>query len=192
MTCVWFAVSLGGCDYSGLLNTTVTDARELVKGEIWAVTVSTSTRSVDKYKQMILQTYYVIAPTCEVIGSLPQPNVSLSPISGLPNDHAGIPLRVDWSDYLTHRLSLGNHNNPPPSLLAHLKWTNCEEYDKGISKVWLARICHEGDSGMYKKTVAERYIIACVMENRYTNPFLSIPDISRFFSHFFSSFCEQY
>ena len=41
-----------------------------------------------------------------------------------------------------------------------------EEYDRGISKLWLKRMGNEGLVGGVKKAIAERYVLACVVGNR--------------------------
>jgi hypothetical protein len=50
--------------------------------------------------------------------------------------------------------------------MEHLKWTNHEEYERGISKLWLKRIQNEGELGAAKLDAAERYVLACVVSNR--------------------------
>ena len=54
-------------------------------------------------------------------------------------------------------------------LLYYLKTTNTEEYRNGISILWLKRISEEKEVGQYKRKIAERYILACVVGNRLAN-----------------------
>jgi hypothetical protein len=146
----------GGKDSSTWSRSIVTDAREIVEGEIWVITVRFATRT---------ETCYVIESTCEVLGH-PAPPATLSPTSDA-NEGGYIPLRADWKSYIEHRVSSHSAREAPSSrLLDQLKWTNYEEYDRGISKLWLKRIGFEGELGVAKGIVAERYVLACVVGNR--------------------------
>lgn len=132
----------------------IIDAQELVRGEIWTITVRLS--------PSLTETLYVLEPTCEVIGYLPSNPGVLAPKYTVNPVH----VRADWSTYVAERLLPSSmHALPLSSLIEHLQWTNREEYDRGISKLWLKRIANEGDSGKAKKVVARRYILACVVGN---------------------------
>ena len=75
-------------------------------------------------------------------------------------------LRADWTTYIQQQVSNHRQGNAVQSLLSHLKWANYEEYNRGISKLWLTRIASESLLGLAKKVVAERYVLACVVDNR--------------------------
>ncbi|KAG5646540.1 hypothetical protein DXG03_003307 [Asterophora parasitica] len=133
--------------------TMILDVQELVEGEIWSVELSSS---------MGKEVIYVLECTCEVVGHPPAPHVP--ELDGKTAALDPYPLRADWSVYISQCLSSLPR---PPSLMEHLKWTNHEEYDRGISKLWLSRTQGEGDIGAAKRLVAERYILACVVGNRW-------------------------
>lgn len=136
----------------------VTDAREVIKDEVWCVDVATLDLDGNESRN---ESFYILEETCEVIGR------PTSPGSEESTRHLQA-LRVDWSDYVQFRLlPAGFHSTPPEALCSHLKWTNAEEYDKGISKIWLKRIVNEGSLGLYKRRIAERYVLACVAGNRW-------------------------
>lgn len=159
MTRLWFLLSIGGepKDPTAWTRGVIIDAQELVKSEIWSITTRDSSYSPPK-----LETFYVLESTCEVVGH--PPSISDSETSATSRS---IPVRADWSAYIAHRLLPPSmHDSPPPSLIQHLKGTNYEEFDKGISKQWLHRIANEGEIGIAKRTVAERYVLACVFGNR--------------------------
>ena len=123
----------------------IVDCNEVVKDEIWTVTICS---------QGMREEYYVLEPTCEVIGCQ---------VSPLRNSSQRLQPRVDWSSYISQRIS-----ENVISLVDRLKWTNQEEYEKGISKHWLNRIREEGQVGEAKARVAEKYILACIVANRYS------------------------
>lgn len=144
-------------DRESCSNIFLTDAREVLKDEVWCVDVVT--QDVDG-KKTLRESFYVLEETCEVIGR-PAPTGSEEATRHVQA------LRVDWSDYIQFRLlPAGFHSSPPEPLHSHLKWTNAEEYDKGISRLWLKRTEKEGPLGLYKRTIAERYVLACVVGNR--------------------------
>ena len=125
---------------------TITDVQEVVKGEIWCITVKKRNGSRRSVK------FFVLEATCEVIGSP----------AGLDQC---LPSREDWSKYIeNHMLERGAEKTI--GLVNHIRWTNHEEYDDGISKVWLKRVKEEGVIGQLKRTVARRYVLACTMANR--------------------------
>ncbi|KAG0703794.1 hypothetical protein DFH29DRAFT_915118 [Suillus ampliporus] len=164
LTRLWFTLSVGtnGRDPSAWLNDTVEDAQEIVKGEIWAITIRTGNS---------LSEFYVLESTCEVIGralNAPQFEVYSSG------------LRADWSEYIT---SYTGASVEPRSLISeHLRWANYEEYDRGISRHWLRRISGEGDVGLSKKVVAERYVMACVVANSVSGQWMSSNQMAQEFA----------
>lgn len=122
------------------------DAQEVVKGEIWSITVRDGSA---------LSVFYVLGSTCEVIGRARNaPRLEVYP-SGL---------RSDWSEYISSHTCASME--PRSLILEHFRWANHEEYDRGVSRHWLRRISSEGDIGLWKKVVAERYVMACVVANR--------------------------
>lgn len=148
LTRLWFTLSVGTNeqDPSAWLKHTVEDAREVVKGEIWAITIRDGNS---------LSEFYVLESTCEVIGrALNAPQLEVY-FSGL---------RADWSRYISSHTSVST--GPRNLISENLRWANYEEYDRGISRHWLCRISGEGDVGLSKKVVAERYVLACVVVNR--------------------------
>lgn len=155
MTRLWFEVSIPYIDYSDIYSLFVEDVQPVVNKEIWSIKIK------DRRKKSI-QSYYILESTCEVIGS------SESSLMGSSNiSQTSITMRVDWSNYITQYQSTEQTHDSPSFLLNRLKTPNAEEYYGGISKVWISRVEREGDLGAYKKTVAKRYIIACVVGNRY-------------------------
>ena len=131
---------------------TITKVEEVIPDEIWKITVQSSSSN---------RVYFVVEATCEVIGQSDEGNNRSAKTCYL---------RPDWEEYIETKL--GSLPLPAPpcdvplGLLEHLHWSNHEEYAKGISKIWMARIRTEGDLGLAKLTVAQRYITACVVSNR--------------------------
>jgi hypothetical protein len=159
LTRLWFLVSIGGDRKDPLAwsRGVVADCQEIIAGEIWSVTVHFCSHT---------ETFHVLEQTCEVVG---HPTASSHPATLDFSSSAGskLHLRSDWAAYIAHRvLPPSMHNSPPTPLLDHLRWSNYEEYDKGISKVWLNRVDHEGETGKEKREMAERYVLACVAGNR--------------------------
>ena len=155
MTRLWFELSIGS-DHQDLHSWQVVDVQELAKGEVWSVSCLSPSSA--------METFYVLESTCEVIG---RPSASSNPNTTETRDFPSLPVRVDWSEYIFQRLlPQSAHDLPPPPLFQHIKWTNHEEYDKGISRHWLSRIAGEGAMGIAKHAVAERYVLACVVGNR--------------------------
>ncbi|KAI5121390.1 hypothetical protein M0805_003162 [Coniferiporia weirii] len=171
MTRVWFTLSLNMRDCERVKRTTVLDAKEVVKDEIWSITVETYVST----SRTTRETFHVLEPTCEVIGLSISQKKPIEFGASNPADASKPPsIRVDWSDYVSYRLlPTGSHPVPPPSLLSHLRWTNAEEYYRGISKLWLTRIANEGEVGEYKKKIAERYVVACVVGNSVSGRWMS-------------------
>ncbi len=118
-------------------------------GEIWCVTMEQNSSR---------ESFYVLEATCEVVGRVEDSSSKF-------DDSQRIPVRADWSDYIAHRVTV--HAIPPPPLMEQVSWTNHEEYERGISRHWLKRIRREGSLGAVKEVIAERYILACVVANRY-------------------------
>ena len=147
LTRLFFEISIGEHIDDGEI---ITDVKEVIEGEIWSVTTCSSTQSKD---------FYVLEATCEIIGQPPLVAGDL----GTPTERKA--LRADWSAYVAERLH-SKHARLPP-LLDFLAWTNHEEYERGISKHWLKKTKDEGEVGMAKRIVAERYIMACVVGNRH-------------------------
>lgn len=131
----------------------ITDVKEIIEGEIWSVTTRSSTR---------LKDFYVLEATCEVID---QPPLAAEVSGNIGTATKSKALRADWSAYVSERLDCKRLRLP--SLLDFLTWTNHEEYERGISKLWLKLTKNEGEVGVAKRIVAERYIIACVVGNRH-------------------------
>ncbi|KAH9926085.1 hypothetical protein B0H21DRAFT_764245, partial [Amylocystis lapponica] len=171
MTRLWFALSVGGPDDStgseSWLCGTVTDVQEVIKGEIWSITVSAPLSQVSSSGRK--EILYVLEATCEVVGH-PMPKLdALRQDTGVVPKAAptSIPLRDDWSVYIQQRLTISPEGTVSCPLLSHLKWANCEEYDRGISRLWLKRVSAEGALGAAKRVVAERYVLACVSQRAW-------------------------
>lgn len=171
MTRFFFFVSIGQEDSrdSPDIWGIIIDVQEAILNEIWTITIrSSSSTSV----------FYVLESTCEVIG-LPQiPEESIR-TSFAPTRHSSS-LRVDWSAYISQRLE--NSAEPPKTLLEHLQWTNHEEYDRGISKLWLSRIRNEGQLGISKEVVARRYTFACIVSNSVSGSWLTLTEMAQEFN----------
>ncbi|KAG2101048.1 uncharacterized protein F5147DRAFT_639897 [Suillus discolor] len=164
LTRLWFTLSVGknGRDPSAWLKYVVEDAQEVVRGEIWAITIRDGNS---------LYEFYVLESTCEVIGrALNAPQLEVYS-SGL---------RADWSRYIASHtgISAGPHN----LFLKNLRWANYEEYDRGISRHWLHRISFEPDVGLSKKAVAERYVLACVVANSISGQWMSSNQMAQEFA----------
>jgi hypothetical protein len=129
---------------------------------VWSITTRSSSSAVE--------VFYVLEATCEVVGHPPSPPPLSPDQAGLSKFPGGrIPLRADWSAYIEARIPQSSPSiaGRIPSLMEHLKWTNHEEYERGMSTLWLRRIQNKGQLGVAKLVVAERYILACVVGNRY-------------------------
>lgn len=169
LTTLWFLISVGrgGNSTQVWSHSVVVDAQEVVKDEIWTITIQNFS-PVDDTNWV--ETVYVLESTCEVIG---RPSVPANPTDSFAVLDASVAtlstkhVRADWSAYIAHRqLPTSAHDSPPPPLLAYLKWQNHEEYYRGLSKVWLKRIASEGELGSAKSVVAHRYVLACIVGNR--------------------------
>lgn len=147
MTRFYFLISVQGMNHPDARRQhIIVDCNEVVKDEIWVVTICS---------QGVRLEYYVLEPTCEVIGC--QDNNSIQAHRLQP--------RVDWSSYISQQTS----GDAGISLFERLRWPNREEYEKGISKHWLKKIREEGQVGEAKATIARKYILACVVANRYSS-----------------------
>ncbi|KAI0662275.1 hypothetical protein C8Q70DRAFT_910108 [Cubamyces menziesii] len=167
LTRMWFELSVGTSsgtkeDPDTWLNGTISDVQEVVESEIWLVSLVYPSSTTRARKQEMV---YVLEATCEVIGRLPE---------SLRDEHvqniATIPLRADWFAYVAERSA---RSSDDASLLSRLKWSCHEEYDRGMSRLWLKRIAQEGEVGLVKRSVAERYILACVVSNSISGPWMT-------------------
>lgn len=153
LTKFFFLVSVGyRSDQTNLVNGTIIDAQEVVPNEIWKITFRSS-HSTD--------TSFVLEATCEVIG---QPSTARMIAHDQPR------LRGDWLTYIAIRQQDELRIQSKQSILTlsgYLRWTNHEEYSTGISKLWLSKLKAEGETGVRKLTVAWRYVLACVVSNRW-------------------------
>lgn len=152
LTRMWFAVSVGayGHDASKWSKCVIRDVREVVKGEIWQVIVQGDGTGVSC-------SFYVLEATCEVIGQPPSSQVE---------DTLGYCLRADWTAWISQR-SGAPLDAGPCSLLECVKWSNTEDYYRGISKAWLRRVQGQDADNIAKRSVAVRYILASVVANGY-------------------------
>ncbi|KZT27383.1 hypothetical protein NEOLEDRAFT_1110792 [Neolentinus lepideus HHB14362 ss-1] len=161
MTRLWFAISLGKLQ-SNWVRGVVTSA-QVVVGDIWVVKVRYGANEV---------AFYVLEPTCEVIGRL-HPNID-------GPDASAIPIRADWSAYIDRLRATGQSTSA--SILSQLRWANYEEYERGISRLWLKRIESEGEVGRAKRIVAERYVLACVVANSVSGQWMSTTQMAQEFA----------
>jgi len=153
----WFAISKcpDPSDTTPWLHSVVVGVREVVPDEIWEVTTMTVAQGPIAAEN---ETFYVLEPTCEVIGHPPTLPVPLP--ETIPSS---LPIRADWSEYVIDRI-ISSAEAPGKRLL---QWANYEEYQNGISRHWLTRTQGEGGVGELKRRVAEKYVLASVVENRY-------------------------
>ncbi|KAJ3769615.1 hypothetical protein FB446DRAFT_672222 [Lentinula raphanica] len=183
MTRLFFTISVGGGENGkGWLDGMIVDAQEVIKGEIWSIDMVHSSRG--------RESFYVLESTCEVVG--------LAPLPSKADSHHPVQMRADWSSYIEHRLSImpvplqikstshGKHLDPArslssipaTSLLDQLSWSNHEEFTKGISKLWLKKMEIQQEVGMAKKIVAERYILANVVENSVSGRYRTLMEMA--------------
>jgi hypothetical protein len=150
LTRVWFSLSIGA-EYERTVRTnwlhdTITDAVEIVKGEIWSVT----TRNAKSGYQ---QVFHVLEATSEVLGLA----------GGTRGDDGHPHVRLDWAGYIEQRKA----NPDNTSLLWDaMRWADHAEFDRGISRHWLSRTGQMGEQGAALRMIAERYTLACVVGNR--------------------------
>ncbi|KAJ7600948.1 hypothetical protein C8J56DRAFT_880527 [Mycena floridula] len=158
LTRLFFSISVG----QPWIESRIVEVKELVQGEVWAVTVQEGSRQ---------EIFHVLESTCEVVGR-PPPSQNSMDVDVSPS----LRLRADWTSYIEERLVTSKTRHPLPfaTLIERLKWSNHEEYEKGISKLWLTKIAEEGNIGAMKLKVAERYILACVVANRQVRLYLHL------------------
>lgn len=166
MSKIWFAISKcpRASDAAFWLHSVVMNVREVIPDEVWEVTTMTVAQGSTAAKE---ETFYVLEPTCEVIGRPPNKPVSLP--ETIPNTQHSFPIRADWSEYVTDRIILSTEA-AGKRLLDRVQWAHFEEYQHGISRHWLTRTQGEGEVGELKRRVAEKYVLASVVENRYGVP----------------------
>lgn len=99
-----------------------------------------------------------------MVGHPPAPN---DPVAVSEEKHRSLLLRADWTAFIQAYLHRNRTDMPTPTIISHLKWENHEEYEQGISRLWLRRVSSEGDAGSAKRAVAFRYVLACIVGNRY-------------------------
>ncbi|KAI0786847.1 hypothetical protein C8Q75DRAFT_769503 [Abortiporus biennis] len=168
LTRFWFTISLGDQGIKGKwLDGTVVDAQEVIPNEIWGIKVRHSGQGTGR-----IEVFYVLESTCEAVGRAQNPedcNVQAE------NDTQ---LRADWSMFIQRRVS-GTFQG---SLLSYLKWEHHEEYEKGISKLWLVRIKKEAEVGEIKREIAERYVLACVVGNSVSGSWMTSAEMAQEFA----------
>jgi hypothetical protein len=166
MTLLYFHISVHYDPEASFMSQSIVFAEEVVTDEIWMIGVKSFTGT--RY-------FYVLESTCEVVGLVNASKQGKEKEAGNEWDQQFAP-RADWSAYIAFRMEaaaltrLRRPNvDPIPStkrLNDFMRWPNHEEYLRGISKSWLRRIEGEGVLGAYKRDVAERYTMACVVGNR--------------------------
>ncbi|KAG2009835.1 hypothetical protein CC2G_012719 [Coprinopsis cinerea AmutBmut pab1-1] len=165
MTLLYFHISVHYDPEASFMSQSIVFAEEVVTDEIWMIGVKSFTGT--RY-------FYVLESTCEVVGLVNASKQGKEKEAGNEWDQQFAP-RADWSAYIAFRMEaaaltrLRRPNvDPIPStkrLNDFMRWPNHEEYLRGISKSWLRRIEGEGVLGAYKRDVAERYTMACVVGN---------------------------
>ncbi|KAH9933247.1 uncharacterized protein BXZ73DRAFT_89860 [Epithele typhae] len=191
LTRAWFELSLGSPSSAdnalhSWLRGTVTDAQEVVPGEIWAISIFYPDAQIVVNSNQH-ETLYVLEPTCEVIR---HPAASQALTSAL-RDHTTrkrprspgptFPVRTDWSAYMTNQKEASDRDR---SLLAHLRWPCVEDYDRGISRLWLSRLAANADAreAAALRPVAERYVLACVAANSVSGPEMTASEMAHEFA----------
>ncbi|KAF9077602.1 hypothetical protein BDP27DRAFT_1311333 [Rhodocollybia butyracea] len=182
LTRLFFTISVGGGQNgNGWSDGMIVDTREIIKGEIWCIDVAQAPSS----PSTITESFYVLESTCEVVGQAPLPS---QPEGSTPEQ-----MRADWSAYIDERMSVSDMARkldparsmsaiPATSLMNQLSWTNHEEYMQGISRVWLKRIEIQQGVGGAKRIVAERYILASVVENSVSGRYMTSSEMADDFS----------
>ena len=158
LTRAWFELSVGSpresrANPDSWLHGIIVDVQEVIPKEIWSVTIEYPANP-DRPRRR--ETVHVLKATCEVIGR---------PVVGSDHGAHSYPLRMDWSTYIADRIA--TKSSTEGQLLSHLKWACQEDYDRGISTLWLRKIAAEGQAGSAKQTVAERYVMASIVGNRW-------------------------
>ncbi|CAG8646539.1 6437_t:CDS:2, partial [Acaulospora colombiana] len=126
----------------GMLDESAIKLEKLPGNEIWRVFVSKQSASI--------YSVHVLASTGEPLGRKQSAAA------------ADFSVRPDWLNFVD---SLTNAERPPKRIKDFLKWTNGEEFENGISKAWLRRIEGEGELGIIKRQIAEKYVMASVVAN---------------------------
>ncbi|KAI1794840.1 hypothetical protein LXA43DRAFT_1112454 [Ganoderma leucocontextum] len=175
LTRAWFEFSVGSprdsrTNPDSWLRGTVVDVQEVVPAEVWSVTIEYAATLTRPRRR---DTLYVLEGTCEVIG---RPALGMSHSVG----DVGYPLRVDWSTYIAHRMAMTSSTDT--RLLSHLKWACQEDYDRGISTLWLRRTAAEDHAGAAKRTVAERYVMASVVGNSISGQWMTTNEMAQEFA----------
>jgi hypothetical protein len=127
-----------------MLNESVFACQVLPGNEIWRVSLSKESGST--------YSVYVLASTGEPLGR--KQGATTGDFS----------VRPDWLNFVD---SLANEGRESRRISDFLKWTNGEEFENGISKAWLHRIEGDAEVGVFKRQIAEKYIMASVVANRY-------------------------
>ncbi|KAI0726236.1 hypothetical protein C8Q72DRAFT_929327, partial [Fomitopsis betulina] len=181
LTRLWFALSIGSGAGMGdpkaiaWLKAIVVGMEPVVAHEIWSVTVEHDL-GLDRRREIM----YVLEATCEPVG---HPEVAPKPQpQGQAHDSAALPIRADWSEHIHRHLNGFSGSGQTTVMLDQLKWANCEEYERGISRLWLRRIEKESDSGTAKRAVAERYVLACVIANSVSGQWMSSSEMAQDFA----------
>ncbi|TFK87618.1 hypothetical protein K466DRAFT_645800 [Polyporus arcularius HHB13444] len=177
LTRAWFELSVGtspggAADPNSWLQGTVVDAQEVVAGEIWLIAVEYAA-SVAPLRPR--EAFYVLEATCEVVG---RPSAARS---GAEDASVSVPVRADWSAYIERRRAAPQGDSTPP-LLGHLKWACVEDYDQGVSKLWLKKVAGDGAAGDSKRMVAERYVLACVIGNGISGQWMTANEMAQEFA----------
>ncbi|KAG8838535.1 hypothetical protein FRB91_007579, partial [Serendipita sp. 411] len=134
---LWFCVSIYGDTGMGLL-----------LEQIFSV------RPVGRHKQIVRvemlkedgskRVYFALEATGEAIGRQTSSSSST-------DDAVDTQVRADWSRFLQ-----GHVDGEMQNLWNTLHCANVEDYEKGVSKVWLRRVPNEGFLGEWKQRVATR------------------------------------
>lgn len=140
LTRLYFAISVGG--YNGiaqLSQSSIVSVDPRVPHILWAIGVSC---------QGSTREYFVLETTGEIVSA---------------NTQDIGPVRSDWATFIAQ-----NQGLEKVSIVDKVKWTNHEEYDRGISRLWLRRLGNKDDEmAIAVKALAIRYILSSVSANRY-------------------------
>jgi len=166
------SVGYGIEDINKRVKGSVVDARPSVgginKSDVWTVVWKTQTGELEEY--------FVAEETCEVVGvrSLPFDSENCSQDLDPWRD-----LRPDWAAYLRLQAFSDQHDQRKIGLMDHLKWTNGEDYERGISRLWLKAMRGKIKAATENKNpdsdacepelkvrLAQKYVLACVAGNR--------------------------
>ncbi|TCD69032.1 hypothetical protein EIP91_009095 [Steccherinum ochraceum] len=178
LTRYWFILSIGGRpdQLSSWLEEKVVDVQEVIPNEIWSIAV--------KRTDSQTQTFYVLDSTCEVVGRV-NPPILLADDGAASKSSPSLPMRADWSAYIQqskHLLRSAQSSDAGRiSLLDRLKWDGYEEYDHGMSRLWLKRL-DEVEEDETKRVVAKRYIFACVVGNSISGAWRSTSEMAQEFA----------